>query len=73
MQINQKEFEFYCIENYNNRFNYSEYFKDTNKGGFYYGLYSINEIILKYYFDLFNGKCTIQDYEKFVNSQSHLT
>jgi len=67
--INEKEFEAYCIENYNNRFSYSDSFKNSDKGGIYYGLYSINEILLKYYFPLFNGKYSIQDYESFVKSQ----
>lgn len=63
--IDEKEFKAYCLKNYNYRYLYSGDFKDNDKGGIYYGLYSINEILLKYYYDLFKGKYSIKDYRKF--------
>lgn len=63
--IDEKEFEAYCLENYNNRYHYSDDFKDNDKGDIYYGLYSINEILLKYYSPLFKGKYSMEDYRKF--------
>lgn len=67
--IDEKDFKAYCLENYNNRYLYSDDFKDNDKGGIYYGLYSINEILLKYYYDLFKGKYSIEDYKNFLQSQ----
>lgn len=69
LRIDEKEFEAYCLENYRKRFLYSDDFKDNDKGDIYYSLYSINEILLKYYYDLFNGKY-INDYKKFYQNLS---
>lgn len=63
--IDKEEFTAYCLENYNNQHLYSDDFKDNDKGGYYYSLYSINKILLKYYDDLFKGKYSIEDYRFF--------
>ncbi|TDW52269.1 hypothetical protein EV144_101958 [Flavobacterium sp. 270] len=69
LSIDEKEFEAYCLENYNNRFLYSDDFNDKDKGTIYYSLYSLNEILLKYYYDLFKGKYSIIDYRTFSKRQ----
>ena len=65
LEINKNDFDSYCIQ-YNNKFSGKDIFLNNEKGGYWYGIKSINDLILKFYSKIFNGKLTKDDYDKFL-------
>ncbi|MFL0105001.1 hypothetical protein [Tenacibaculum maritimum] len=66
LSIKREEFEAYCLNHYSNFAEKDPFIKDE-KGGYLYGLKSINDLIEKFYKPLFTGEKTTEDYLKFLN------
>ena len=66
LEIDDKAFTEFCLDLYSNRHLFSKAFKNSDKGGIYFGLYSLNLIFLNYYMPFFIGEKSYENYLEFI-------
>lgn len=65
--INVKEYSEYALNHYNK---YSNKFLNSEKFGYLYGLYSLNDLLLKFYYPLLDGSKNYEDYLMFLKNKN---
>ena len=61
LEVDKNQYKEYCLKSYKDNIN-KEVFINNPNGGYHFGLFSINDLIIKYCYKLFTGEKSYTDY-----------